>query len=170
MNPGILLSDSFFSLLLIFLDGNYMCLNRLMRLKAKASNASWAWQVLMGPGIYPSQSFSFSILLILLDRNCIYRNWLDQKHDTWASNAGWAWQVLMGPEILLSGSFSFSFLLLLLDGNCIYINQKHKSKMLANIFRIASSVSTHSSISSINKKIIIRIWWAMAQQSQLSWA
>ena len=128
MNPGILLSDSFFSLLLIFLDGNYMCLNRLMRLKAKASNAGWAWQVLMGPGIYPSQSFSFSILLILLDRNCIYRNWLDQKHDTWASNAGWAWQVLMGPEILLSGSFSFSFLLILLDGNCIYINwlgQKH---------------------------------------------
>ena len=49
MNPGILLSDSFFSLLLIFLDGNYMCLNRLMRLKAKASNAGWAWQVLMGP-------------------------------------------------------------------------------------------------------------------------
>ena len=71
MNPGILLSDSFFSLLLIFLDGNYMCLNRLMRLKAKASNAGWAWQVLMGPGILATDSFSFFLLLIILDINCV---------------------------------------------------------------------------------------------------
>ena len=68
-----------------------------------ASNAGWAWQVLMGPGIPLSDSFWFSLLPILLDGICIYINWLDQKHDTWASNADWAWQVVMGPEILLSG-------------------------------------------------------------------
>ena len=51
-------------------------------LRSRASNAGWAWQVLMGPGILVSDSFIFSLLLICLDGNCIYINWLDQKHDT----------------------------------------------------------------------------------------
>ena len=87
-----------------------------------ASNAGWAWQVLMGPGIPLSDSFRFSLLLILLDGNWFFKNWFDQKYDTWASNAGWAWQVLMGPWIPPSDSFWFSLLPILLDGNCIYIN------------------------------------------------
>ena len=43
---------------------------------SRASNASWAWQVLMGPGIPHHDNFSLSFLLILPDKNCVTR--LDQ--------------------------------------------------------------------------------------------
>ena len=40
-------------------------------LRSRASNAGWAWQVLMGPGIPRHDSFSFSFLLILPDKNSV---------------------------------------------------------------------------------------------------
>ena len=40
-------------------------------LRSRASNAGWAWQVLMGPGIPHHDNFSLSFLLILPDKNCV---------------------------------------------------------------------------------------------------